>query len=132
VAAGGPLANDVVKCALKPLRKADYKVTFTDAEWTQLQKAFPTGVCDYSKPGVSQAPSVPWQSYARGSGGHALGAAPVSMPFHGDIAAAPTSLGSTTQSLPTTGGSAPLSGLAALALLAAAVVRRARRNGAQS
>jgi hypothetical protein len=132
VAAGGPLANDVVKCALKPLRKADYKVTFTKAEWTQLQKAFPTGVCDYSKPGVSQARSVPWQTYARGSGGQALGAAPVSMPFHGDIAAAPTSLGSTTQSLPTTGGSALLSGLAALALFAAAVVRRARRSGAQT
>jgi hypothetical protein len=87
VAAGEPLANDIVKCALKPLRKTDYKTAFTDAEWAALQKAFPIGVCDYTKPGVSQVPSVPWQTYAFGAGGRALGAAPASVPFRGAASA---------------------------------------------
>ena len=39
------------KCALKPLRRADFPgVLFTDAQWQALQQAFPTGVCDYTKP----------------------------------------------------------------------------------
>ena len=39
--AGGPLTDDVMKCQLKPLRRDDYPVTFTDAQWAQLQQAFP-------------------------------------------------------------------------------------------
>ena len=52
--AGGPLSSDVMKCQLKPLVRSDYGVTFTDAQWASLQATFPTGVCDYSKPGVAQ------------------------------------------------------------------------------
>lgn len=52
--AGGPLTNDVLKCQLKPLDPADYRVVFTEAEWARLQRIFPTGVCDWSKPGVGQ------------------------------------------------------------------------------
>jgi len=52
--AGGPLTNDVLKCQLEPLDRADYAVTFTDAEWARLERIFPTGVCDWSKPGVGQ------------------------------------------------------------------------------
>jgi hypothetical protein len=65
-----------------PLRRGDYyPVIFTDAQWAQLEKAFPTGVCDWSKPGVEQQPTIPWQSYqdAAGAvvyGGRPLGAAP--------------------------------------------------------
>ena len=67
--AGEPLRNDNVMCRLKPLRRADYKVTFTAAEWAQLKKAFPTGVCDWSKPAVNQQPAVTWLTYAHGAGG---------------------------------------------------------------
>jgi hypothetical protein len=62
--AGAPLANNVIKCRLKPIRVRDYKVRFTPAEWTELQRLFPTGVCDYSVPGVSQVPTRgTWQSF---------------------------------------------------------------------
>ena len=59
---------------------------FTDAEWQSLQKAFPSGVCDYSKPGVDQRPTIPWLTYQDGSGkviygGRPMGPAPVSRPF---------------------------------------------------
>ena len=54
--AGMPLADDVIKCQLKPINEADYKVTFTSQELEQLHRIFPDGVCDYSKPGVGQAP----------------------------------------------------------------------------
>jgi hypothetical protein len=62
--AGAPLESDVLKCQLKPLDRADYTVTFTDAEWARLERIFPTGVCDWSKPGVGQdvAPRT-WLSY---------------------------------------------------------------------
>jgi Tannase-like family of unknown function (DUF6351) len=76
-----PLTDDVMKCRLKPLRRDDYPVSFTNAQWQQLQKAFPTGVCDYSKPGVSQHGAVPWLTYQnrRGHviyGGKRMGRAP--------------------------------------------------------
>jgi hypothetical protein len=61
--ADGPLAEDVMKCQLKPMRRDDYPVTFTDDQWQKLQSAFPGGVCDYSKPGVSQHGAVPWLTY---------------------------------------------------------------------
>jgi hypothetical protein len=54
--AGQPLASDVLKCQLKPARRADYKVTFTDPEWQELTRIFATGVCDYSKPSVNAGP----------------------------------------------------------------------------
>src|SRR4051794_27292338 len=76
IAAGGPFTDDVGKCQLKPLDRADYNVTFTDAQWAQLQQIFPTGVCDFTAPGVEQVPSQPWTSFAGGPGGRALGAVP--------------------------------------------------------
>jgi len=54
--AGAPLTNDVIKCQVKPINFADYKVTFTDAQKARMNAIFPTGVCDYSKPGVGQGP----------------------------------------------------------------------------
>src|SRR5262249_31647426 len=54
--AGAPLTNDIVKCQLKPINFADYKVTFTDAQKARMKGAFPAGVCDYIKPGVGQGP----------------------------------------------------------------------------
>ncbi|MBC5784829.1 hypothetical protein H8N03_17900 [Ramlibacter sp. USB13] len=64
MAAGGPLSDDIAKCQLKPLNAADYPgIAFTPAQWISLQLTFPDGVCDWSKPGVSQQPSKPWQSF---------------------------------------------------------------------
>ncbi|WP_312868293.1 DUF6351 family protein [Amycolatopsis pithecellobii] len=52
--AGGPLSENVLKCALRPLNFADYPVRFTPAEQEELRRAFPNGVCDYTKPGIGQ------------------------------------------------------------------------------
>jgi hypothetical protein len=58
VAAGGPLADDIFKCQLKPVTASDYKVAPTAAQMTALQAAFPQGVCDWSKPGVGQTGKI--------------------------------------------------------------------------
>ena len=60
--AGGPLAANVLKCQLKPIVAADYKVSLTAADLTRLKTIFPGGVCDWSKPGVNQTPVVTWAS----------------------------------------------------------------------
>jgi len=82
--AGGPLTENILKCQLKPLRASDYyPITFSATEWTELQQIFPGGVCDWSKPGVDQRPTIPWLTYqnARGKvihGGRPLGKPPTS------------------------------------------------------
>jgi hypothetical protein len=53
--AGAPLADDIVKCRLKPVNAADYGVAFTVSEMDELHSIFPHGVCDYSQPGVNQS-----------------------------------------------------------------------------
>jgi hypothetical protein len=84
--AGGEEFNDIVKCRLKPLVRADEKVTFTDAQWERLQKAFPTGVCDWTKPGIGQRKAITWLKYADKRdrviyGGRRMGPAPRSRPL---------------------------------------------------
>jgi uncharacterized tannase-like protein DUF6351 len=85
--AGDSITTDHNKCRLKPLNRRDYgSVSFTDAQWSQLRKAFPTGVCDFSKRGVDQQPTIAWQTYqdAHGHviyGGRAMGAPPRSAPI---------------------------------------------------
>jgi hypothetical protein len=81
-----PQADDTLACQFKPLRKDDYPVTFTDVQWQRLLTAFPDGVCDYSRPGVSQHGATAWQTYqdARGNvvyGGRPLRRAPASKPL---------------------------------------------------
>ena len=61
--AGEPLANDVVKCQLKPIAAADYEVEFTAAELARLEKIFPEGVCDWSKPDVYDGYLGTWRSF---------------------------------------------------------------------
>jgi hypothetical protein len=58
--AGGPLTDDLVKCQLRPIDAGDYAVRLTGEERSRLGRIFPDGVCDWSKPGVEQQPSVPW------------------------------------------------------------------------
>ena len=62
--AGGPLTNDVLKCQLKLIDRADYTVEFSHAEWARLERIFEDGVCDWSKPGVGQVPNTEtWLSF---------------------------------------------------------------------
>ncbi|PSL00403.1 hypothetical protein CLV30_11663 [Haloactinopolyspora alba] len=52
--AGGPLANDVLKCRLEPVGADDYAVEFTAAQLDRAREIFDDGVCDWSRPGVGQ------------------------------------------------------------------------------
>jgi hypothetical protein len=85
--AGDAITTDKNKCRLQPLDRGEYGgVSFTDAQWAELKQVFPDGVCDFSKPGVDQQPTIPWQTYqdARGDviyGGRPLGPPPRSTPI---------------------------------------------------
>jgi Tannase-like family of unknown function (DUF6351) len=84
VVAGESLAADNLECRLKPLQRSAYPgITFTDEQWKALERTFPTGVCDFSQPGVGQQATIPWQTYQDDSiggaviyGGRPLGPAP--------------------------------------------------------
>jgi Tannase-like family of unknown function (DUF6351) len=54
--AGAPLANDVLKCQLKAINYTDYKVNFSEEEKKRMAAIFPSGVCNFTKPGVEQVP----------------------------------------------------------------------------
>ena len=54
--AGAPLANNVLKCQLKPINYSDYRVSFTDAQKARMSAIFPSGVCNFNKPGIEQVP----------------------------------------------------------------------------
>ena len=65
IAAGGPLTDDVLKCSLKPLSAADYAQPLSANQLQRLQNIFPTGVCDYTRPGVGQGVTrTTWQSHS--------------------------------------------------------------------
>ncbi len=66
--AGEALTTDANKCQLKPLQQSDYSVSFTSGQWAKLQSIYPDGVCDYSKPGVDQQGTIPWQTYQDNKG----------------------------------------------------------------
>jgi len=74
--AGESLVDNAMQCQLKRLDPRDYAVAFTAAQWTQLQQAFPNGVCNWNAPPVGFRPSIPWLTYAGGAGGEPLGPAP--------------------------------------------------------
>jgi hypothetical protein len=77
--AGGSLAEDILKCHLKPLNTADYlPATFTAEQLVRLYNTFPGGVCDWSKPGVGQEPPQSPLTFAAGPGGRPLPPAPKS------------------------------------------------------
>jgi hypothetical protein len=61
--AGGPVDANVLKCQLKKIDPADYSRALTADERRKLEAIFPRGVCDWSKPGVDQAPGIPWGSF---------------------------------------------------------------------
>jgi hypothetical protein len=62
--AGEDLAMNALKCSLTPLDFGDYPVAFTADQRRELRAAFPSGVCDYRRPGVGErAPRGTWLSY---------------------------------------------------------------------
>jgi hypothetical protein len=64
IAAGGPLTDDILKCALKPVSGRDYSRPLDHEILSRLSAAFPTGVCDYSRRGVGQETTkVTWQRF---------------------------------------------------------------------
>jgi Tannase-like family of unknown function (DUF6351) len=80
--AGGPITEDVLKCQLRPLFRADYPVDMTTAQFARLLDIFPNGVCDWSLPGQgAAAPSGPWQTFANGPDGRPLDRPPASTPI---------------------------------------------------
>lgn len=54
IEAGAPLAGDILKCKLEPVKLQDYAVAFTAQQAARLFAIFPQGVCDYEKGGVQQ------------------------------------------------------------------------------
>jgi len=79
--AGGPRAENILKCQLKPVSQGDYAAnTFSASQFARLQAVFSEGVCDWSKPGVGQQPAVSPLTFKAGPGGVPLAAAPVSTP----------------------------------------------------
>lgn len=64
VVAGGPLAHDVWKCALKEIDEGDYAEALTDADHDRLEEIFPDGVCDWTQPSMGYEPlEGTWLSY---------------------------------------------------------------------
>jgi len=54
--AGSPLANDVLKCTLKPVDLNNYAMNLLGEQLDALEEIFPEGVCDWTRPGVGQVP----------------------------------------------------------------------------
>jgi hypothetical protein len=80
--AGGPLAENILKCQLKPLDPADYApATLTEEQLARLRAVFPDGVCDWTRPGVGQQPAISPLDFSSGPGGQPLPAAPRSAPL---------------------------------------------------
>jgi hypothetical protein len=75
-------------------------VTFTNAQWAQLQQVFPAGVCDFSKRGVDQQPTIPWQTYQDAAGDVIYGGKP--------LPAAPAADGLSSGAFQATGGTTEL------------------------
>jgi hypothetical protein len=55
---------NTLKCRLEPVDFRSYPVRFTQAEQAALRSAFPSGVCDYHRPGVGERqPAGTWLDY---------------------------------------------------------------------
>jgi Tannase-like family of unknown function (DUF6351) len=76
--AGESIATDQEKCQLEPLSQSSYyPIVFSDQEWAELEQIFPNGVCNWSKAGVDQRPTIPWQTYQTASGSVIYGGKPL-------------------------------------------------------
>ncbi|TMQ12261.1 MAG: hypothetical protein E6J91_21245 [Deltaproteobacteria bacterium] len=80
--AGGPLAENILKCQLRPINRADYNpIGLSDDQFNRLNAVFPDGVCDFSRPGVGQQDAVGPLDFSAGPGGVPLPAPPVMKAF---------------------------------------------------
>jgi Tannase-like family of unknown function (DUF6351) len=61
--AGGPLNANVLKCQLRDIDIKAYVVAFSADDVQRLRRVFPTGVCDWSKPGDNQVSVITWNSF---------------------------------------------------------------------
>ena len=80
--AGGPLAEDIYQCQLKPLSftSPEYAgITFSPAQQTRLAAVFAAGVCDWSQAGTGQSQEAAFLTdFSAGPAGTKAGPAPVS------------------------------------------------------
>jgi uncharacterized tannase-like protein DUF6351 len=82
--AGGPLAENVLKCQLRHLDRNDYgSAGVTNDQLARLRAVFPHGVCDFSKRGIGQDEARSPLDFSGGAGGEPLPTAPRSKPEHG-------------------------------------------------
>jgi hypothetical protein len=80
--AGGPVAENILKCQLRPINRADYNpVGLTDDQFNRLSKVFADGVCDFSKPGVGQQDAISPLDFSAGPGGVPFPAEPLNKAF---------------------------------------------------
>jgi hypothetical protein len=64
IAAGEPLTENILKCALKPADPKDYAHPLTPDQLARLKAIFPRGVCDFTRPGIGQGPlQGTWRKY---------------------------------------------------------------------
>ncbi|RYX90102.1 MAG: hypothetical protein EOO28_30655 [Comamonadaceae bacterium] len=77
--AGGPLAENVFKCQLRPVNDVEYGGRLDAGQLLRLRAVFTGGVCDWSKPGVGQQDPVSPLTFKAGPGGAAFAAAPGSI-----------------------------------------------------
>ncbi len=75
--AGGPLVENILKCARRPFNRADYaQLGLSEDQLTRLATVFADGVCDFTKPGIGQAPAASPLDFSAGPGGVVLGDPP--------------------------------------------------------
>ena len=61
--AGANVTSDIIKCQLRAINPAEYP-SMTPTQFSRLQSIFPTGVCDWSQPGIEQQPPAgTWQFF---------------------------------------------------------------------
>jgi uncharacterized tannase-like protein DUF6351 len=76
--AGGPLAENIIKCQLKPVEASDYPGGITAAQLDQVRATFPDGVCDWTREPVGwTSRSTTWLTF----GATQLAAEPVAVPY---------------------------------------------------
>jgi hypothetical protein len=77
--------DDRLDCQLMPIEEFVYggksfSEVFTVDQQAALKKTFPTGVCDYSRPGVGFQEATPWLTYQDAGGDVVYGGAPLGEP----------------------------------------------------
>jgi len=64
IVAGGPVAGDILKCALRPVADTGYPQPLTAKQIQRLKAVFPDGVCAYDRPGIGkEVTRTTWQRY---------------------------------------------------------------------